>query len=368
MRYAPAILSLLLGTVLPAAPAAAQFSVTVSVPGVSIGIHQPSYPELVLVPGYPVYYAPQLRANYFFYDGLYWVYQDDRWYVSDWYNGPWDRVEPDDVPLFVLRVPVRYYLAPPRYFHGWYVDAPPRWHHHWGPRWTRHHHGWDHWDRHLVYAPAPLPLYQRHYTGGRYPQAEYRQVIRREHYHYQPRDREARRHFQAQQAARPQAHGQHSAQPRPEPARAVHEREPRAEAQRVFRERERERDQEQRAVSAPVINRQAAPVVPEQRQPQHREAERRAQAPFEAPQRPEVQREQRPQRDRGEPRRPEPQRDAAQPRQEPPRAQQAQIPRPQQAQPREAQERGERQSSRGNHERRQGSERNGDRERGQGRS
>ena len=36
---------------------------------VSIGINVPSYPELVRVPGYPVYYAPGLNSNFFFYDG-----------------------------------------------------------------------------------------------------------------------------------------------------------------------------------------------------------------------------------------------------------------------------------------------------------
>jgi hypothetical protein len=56
---------------------------------VSIGINVPIYPRLVVVPGYPVYYAPQLDSNYFFYDGLYWVFQDDNWYQSSWYNGPW---------------------------------------------------------------------------------------------------------------------------------------------------------------------------------------------------------------------------------------------------------------------------------------
>ena len=50
---------------------------------VSIGINVPTYPSLVRVPNYPVYYAPSLQANYFFYDGLYWVYgQDGIWYES----------------------------------------------------------------------------------------------------------------------------------------------------------------------------------------------------------------------------------------------------------------------------------------------
>jgi len=55
----------------PVAPAAAQVSIAIGVPHVSIGINLSSYPELVVVPGYPVYYAPRLGANYFFYDGMY---------------------------------------------------------------------------------------------------------------------------------------------------------------------------------------------------------------------------------------------------------------------------------------------------------
>ena len=73
---------------------------------VSIGINVPVYPQLVVVPGYPVYYAPRLEANYFFYDGMYWVYQDDNWYSSSWYNGPWWFVGPEVVPLYILRIPV----------------------------------------------------------------------------------------------------------------------------------------------------------------------------------------------------------------------------------------------------------------------
>jgi hypothetical protein len=57
--------------------AMAQVSVGVGLPGVSIGINLPVYPELVPVPGYPVYYAPGMNSNYFFYDGMYWVYQGD---------------------------------------------------------------------------------------------------------------------------------------------------------------------------------------------------------------------------------------------------------------------------------------------------
>ena len=88
MRYGLILMWMLLW---PANPAMAQVSIGIGIglPSVSIGINFPLYPEFVRVPGYPVYYAPQLNTNYFFYDGMYWVYHDDNWYASYWYNGPW---------------------------------------------------------------------------------------------------------------------------------------------------------------------------------------------------------------------------------------------------------------------------------------
>jgi len=166
------------------------------------------YPQLVPVPGYPVYYAPNLNSNYFFYDGMYWVYQRDNWYASSWYNGPWGLVAPEAVPLFVLRVPVRYYRQPPVYFRGWQSNAPPRWGEHWGHTWVQRRPGWDDWDRSTVYRPAPLPAYQRQYSGSRYPRAEQQQVLQSQHYRYQPQDAVVQQHYQEQRvrgaAAAPQ--------------------------------------------------------------------------------------------------------------------------------------------------------------------
>ena len=173
------------------ASASAQVSVGVGIawPGVSIGLQLPAYPQLVLVPGYPVYYAPQVNANLFFYDGMYWVFEDGNWYASSWFNGPWGLVDPQAVPLFVLRVPVRYYRAPPSYFRPWRADAPPRWGEHWGGDWERNRSGWDRWDHRAVPAPAPLPAYQRRYSQDRYPQqVEQQQKLHGQNYRYQPHD------------------------------------------------------------------------------------------------------------------------------------------------------------------------------------
>jgi hypothetical protein len=200
MRYLVVTMALVLT---PLSPAVAQVSIQIGLPGVSIGINQPVYPQLVPVPGYPVYYDPGAASNYFFYDGMYWVYQGDDWYASSWYNGPWTRVAPQCVPVFILRVPVRYYRHPPASFHGWGPEAPPRWGEHWGNDWERQHSGWDKWNRSKAPRPAPLPVYQKQYSGDRYPQAEQQHALRSQHYTYQPRDAHVKQVYQA-----PPAHAQ----------------------------------------------------------------------------------------------------------------------------------------------------------------
>jgi hypothetical protein len=208
-----------------ALPAAAQLSINFGSPGVHIGVNLAVYPTLQRVPGYPVYYAPNLNSNYFFYDGLYWVYDDDNWYSSSWYNGPWHGVDPYHVPSYVLRVPVRYYRRAPEYFRSWRADAAPRWGDHFGGQWEQRRTGWDRWDRRSAPAPAPLPVYQRQYSGNRYPQGTQQVTIQTQSYRYQPREQVTQQHFEqrrqqvqvapAQQAA-PQAQLTPERQPRPQ--------------------------------------------------------------------------------------------------------------------------------------------------------
>ena len=62
-----------------ALPASAEVSVSVGFQVANIGVSLSTYPNLVRVPGYPVYYASGVNSNYFFYDGMYWVFENDRW-------------------------------------------------------------------------------------------------------------------------------------------------------------------------------------------------------------------------------------------------------------------------------------------------
>ncbi|MGA7750264.1 MAG: hypothetical protein WCA63_08960 [Gallionella sp.] len=198
MRNLFIVLSMLL-VPLSAARAEVSVGIGISVPGASIGINMPAYPRLVPVPGYPVYYDPQVDSNYFFYDGLYWVYQGDDWYASSWYNGLWQLVAREYVPLYVLRIPVRYYRSPPPYFRGWRGDAPPRWGDRWGRDWEQQRKGWDRWDRRLAPRPAPLPSYQRKYSGERYPrELEQQRSIQSNKYRYQPHEPMTQQYYQQQ--------------------------------------------------------------------------------------------------------------------------------------------------------------------------
>lgn len=311
IRYGLIVLSMLFCS---ATFAGAQISIGIGLPNVSIGINLPIYPDLTPVPGYPVYYAPQVNANYFFYDGMYWVFQDDNWYASTWYNGPWAIVEPYAVPLFVLRIPVRYYRQPPVYFRGWQSNAPPRWGQHWGREWEQRRGGWDRWNRSSVPARAPRPSYQRQYSGDRYPrQVEQQHTLYKKSYRYQPRDKVVRQHIQ-QPVPRTTAPAQRGRQEAP-PVRNQRQIEPQrsaphqqgAPADQRPQPPQRERGGENIQRSTPP--QQSAPAVREQRQQREQRPQIEQRQQREQPQpRPQVQEQkpqgrggaQEPKRDRGQ--------------------------------------------------------------------
>ncbi len=239
MRMKSLSLCILLGL---GSPLAAQVSIGIGLPGINLGINLGAYPDLSPIPGYPVYYAPQTDANLFFYDGLYWLYSQDGWYSSAWYNGPWDALDVEAVPLFLLRVPVRYYRQAPTYFRAWRDDAPPRWGERWGHDWEQHHRDWDHWDRDTAPRAAPLPLYQRDYGGDRYPRGEQQRDLRSRHYDYQPREEIVRQVYQrpAPTPRRPEGHDDRASDVRPPVMQEHAAAPPHANDERQSRSREQE--------------------------------------------------------------------------------------------------------------------------------
>lgn len=109
-------------------------------PDVHIGIQIGAPPQLAVVPGMPVYYAPALPYNYFFYGGEYYLFHNGTWLFAPGYKGPWRAIGVQFVPRPVLRVPVAYYAAPPRH---WKRHGPRPW----TPAWGHRKHWKDH-DRH----------------------------------------------------------------------------------------------------------------------------------------------------------------------------------------------------------------------------
>ena len=172
-----------------------------------IDVDLPAYPEMQPVEDLPVYYAPGVDSNYFFYDGMYWDFYDDGWYSSPWYNGPWTVVDPVYVPTYLLWVPVRYYHRPPGYFHGWAANRPPRWGVHWGPRWQEAHNRIYTGPRGAV-SRAPLPQYQRQFTRQNYPRAPQQNQIHAQQYNYRPREHVVQQQYQQRGIAQPHAQAQ----------------------------------------------------------------------------------------------------------------------------------------------------------------
>jgi hypothetical protein len=88
--------------------------------GVNIGIPVPpppvviaTPPQVVIVPGSPVYYAPSVGFNLFVYHGRYYRFHEGHWFIATAHGGPWAFVARDKVPQPVLAVPVTYYKIPP---------------------------------------------------------------------------------------------------------------------------------------------------------------------------------------------------------------------------------------------------------------
>jgi hypothetical protein len=81
-------------------------------------------PQLVVVPGTPVYYAPDVSADLFFYRGRYYAVANGVWSRAPAYQGPWAVIQLGQVPPPVVAVPVEYYKVPPGQLkkHG-----PPPW-------------------------------------------------------------------------------------------------------------------------------------------------------------------------------------------------------------------------------------------------
>lgn len=84
-------------------------SISVPLPGLVI----PAPPGLIVVPGSPVYYSPEVDAGLFFYHGYWYRPYRGVWYIAGGYSGPWRAVGPRLVPRPLLDLPPGYRRMPP---------------------------------------------------------------------------------------------------------------------------------------------------------------------------------------------------------------------------------------------------------------
>jgi hypothetical protein len=107
-----------------------KINIGLGVPSIPSPVVIASPPQLVVVPGTSVYYAPAVSANYFFYKGRYYTMVNGAWLSASAYNGPWAAITIGQVPAPILAVPVEYYKIPP----GHLKEKGP-------PPWAGHRHG-----------------------------------------------------------------------------------------------------------------------------------------------------------------------------------------------------------------------------------
>jgi len=94
------------------ASAGVNVQVGISVPLPNVVISAP--PAVVLIPGTPVYYAPDVGIDIFFYSGHWYRPYEGGWYRATYYNGPWGYLPPARVPaVFTHLPPPGYHNIPP---------------------------------------------------------------------------------------------------------------------------------------------------------------------------------------------------------------------------------------------------------------
>jgi hypothetical protein len=105
----------------------------------------PAPPEVALIPGTYAYFVPGIGIDIFFYHGYWYRPFGGRWYVAQYYKGPWAFVTASRVPGVLFSLPPGWRRVPPGYRPIPHRDLNRNW-----ERWERERH-WDrrgHWDRH----------------------------------------------------------------------------------------------------------------------------------------------------------------------------------------------------------------------------
>jgi len=84
-------------------------------------------PEVVLIPGTHVYFAPDVGMELFFYSGYWYHRHNGYWYRATYYNGPWVYLDMSRVPAVFVHLPKDYYNPPPGYQRISYGQMKKQW-------------------------------------------------------------------------------------------------------------------------------------------------------------------------------------------------------------------------------------------------
>jgi hypothetical protein len=86
--------------------APAEVNVNINIGPPPIVVAEP--PEVVMIPGSPVFFVPIPDIDVFFYNGYWWSPRGSHWYRARAYKGPWRVVNQRYIPAPVFRVPKNY--------------------------------------------------------------------------------------------------------------------------------------------------------------------------------------------------------------------------------------------------------------------
>jgi hypothetical protein len=97
----------------------------------------PAPPPVFHIPGTYAYFAPDVDAELFFYDGHWYRRHEGGWYRSSRYSGPWGFVAAKRIPGVLINLKPEYRNVPPGQRRISYIQLKKNW-----KTWQRHKH-WD---------------------------------------------------------------------------------------------------------------------------------------------------------------------------------------------------------------------------------
>ncbi|MBI4849703.1 MAG: hypothetical protein HY808_14230 [Nitrospirae bacterium] len=102
----------------------------------------PAPPEVIVIPGTYVYFVPDIDVDIIFYHGYWYRPHRDHWYRAGSYNGPWDYIVRERMPVVILNLPPDFRHKPPRHSRIPYGHLKKNW-----SGWEKERH-WDDDHRH----------------------------------------------------------------------------------------------------------------------------------------------------------------------------------------------------------------------------